>query len=213
MRLRFNFSDSPFSCLLHVWDYKEITWAGGRGGNKNIFVFIGVLNSSVAWILASTRIWLSFFVLIFSSPPLHYFFHVTGLFFIFSRFSSTLLLPLYIHCVCDNRQLDYIASFIAISIDCLYKTTSPWLCSTNPYKSCKLWWASKSKDNLVTLGADAENRSQKFIPPNKNIMHLFQARDRGRPSHIQRVLKDSALKRSLKYGKRQLLQLLWNRVQ
>lgn len=150
MRLRFNFSDSPFFCLSHVWDYKEITWGGCRAGNKTLFVFIRVLNSSISWILASTRIWLSIFVLIFCSPPTTLLlFHVTGLFFLFSHFSSTLLLPLYTPCVCNNRQLDDIVSFIAIFICCLYQTTSPWLSSTKPRQSCKLWWASKSKDNLV----------------------------------------------------------------
>lgn len=57
--------------------------------------------------------------------------------FLSSHFSPTLL-PLYTIYVCINKQLDYTKSFIVVSTEGLYQTTSPWLCSTNLYQSCKV---------------------------------------------------------------------------
>lgn len=99
--------------------------------------FIRGLNASFSMSLVSTRIWSSLLVPIFCSPLLYCFIFPMLLDFSFSHFSPTLL-PLYTIYVCINKQLDYTKSFIVVSTEGLHQTTSPWLCSTNLYQSCKV---------------------------------------------------------------------------
>lgn len=64
---------------------------------------------------------------------------------------------------------------------------------------------------LVSLGTDRHRRSQEWeTHPNNHRVHLLQARDEERLSHMQSdFLKDSASKRNLKYGTRHSLQLFF----
>lgn len=75
----------------------------------------------------------------------------------------------------------------------------------------------KSKDNLVWSPWELiDTAGLKNGKPTQTIrVHLLQARDEERLSHMQSdFLKDSASKRNLKYGTRHLLQLFfWNTVQ